>query len=239
MMTPMFSLLAQRLAQKPREIYWLPLVLLLVALACKILKPGLYARWIQEDGMLESIQLLCFLMTTCMAVMVSLQLFSQTRYIAGILWVLFALACLFISMEEISWGQRFFESQPVVDKTINLQGETNLHNHKHLQIWFAFAYLLIGLVGSVGIKVFRQLHWLLPSPNLLWYFLPVFLFNVHMFIGAGIASDFGVHWLVPARDLLHPQQLLYKDQEVIEVLLALGFFMHACLVYSDLNWRAR
>ncbi|MDP8566382.1 hypothetical protein [Methylophilus aquaticus] len=238
MMTHMFSRLAQLLAKKQRQVYWLPIVLLMVAFGCKILSPAHYARWIQEDGVLESIQLLCFLLTTYMSIRVSLHLLSMTRYMAGLLWGLFALACLFISMEEISWGQRFFEIQPAVDKTVNLQGETNLHNHKHLQIWFLFGYLLIGLVGSVGIKVFRQLHWLLPSPTLLWYFLPVFLFYLHLLIGAGIASDYGIQWLVPARSLLHPQLLLYKDQEVIEVLLGLGFFMHACFVYADLKWRA-
>lgn len=238
MKTHIVSRFAHLLAQKQRQAYWLPLVLLLVALACKILKPGHYAGWIQEDGVLESIQLACFLLTTCMAGLVSLQLLSQTRYMAAVLWGLFALACLFISMEEISWGQRFFETQAAVDKTVNLQGETNLHNHKHLQIWFLFAYLLIGLVGSVGIRFFKSLDWLLPSPTLLWYYLPVFLFYLHILIGAGIASDYGIHWLVPSRSLLYPKLLLYKDQEVIEVLLGLGFFMHACFIYADLKCRA-
>lgn len=193
-----------------------------------------YGYLIQEDGVLETIQLLFFVLTTCMAILVTRLLVSRKRVFAAFLWVLFACACFFISMEEISWGQRFLSTATTVDKSINLQGETNLHNHKHLQIWFALAYLLIGLVGSIGIRVFKRLSWLLPTQTLLWYFLPVFIFNLHMLIGAGLASDFGISWLMPARDLLDPRQLLYKDQEVIELLLALGFYLHASWVAASL-----
>lgn len=227
--------LARQSLKHAQLFFWLPIVLLLTALTIKFLLPECYVYLIQEDGVLESIQLLCFVLTTGMALSVMYLLASRKRLFAAILWGLFALACFFISMEEISWGQRFLSAATPVDKSINLQGETNLHNHKHLQIWFALAYLLIGLIGSMGVRVFKQLSWLLPTQILLWYFLPVFLFNLHMLIGAGIASDFGIRWLVPARDLLDPSQLLYKDQEVIEVLLAMGFYLHASWVAATLD----
>lgn len=217
-----------------RLIFWLPILFFVVFFTIKCIMPEGYLYLIQEDGVLETMQLLFFVIATCMAFQVMRLLVSRKRLFAAILWGLFALACFFISMEEISWGQRFLSSATTVDKSINLQGETNLHNHKHLQIWFALAYLLIGLVGSAGIRVFKQLSWLLPSKVLLWYFLPVFIFNLHMLIGAGVASDVGVTWLVPVRDLHDPRLLLYKDQEVIEVLLALGFYLHACWVAASL-----
>lgn len=51
----------------------------------------------------------------------------KSRY--RITFLLLALACFYVAMEEISWGQRVFNIEtPDFFKEHNLQGETNLHN---------------------------------------------------------------------------------------------------------------
>ncbi len=54
-------------------------------------------------------------------------LFLRTRY--RVTFALLAVSCLYVAMEEISWGQRVFNfASPDFFKANNLQSETNLHN---------------------------------------------------------------------------------------------------------------
>ena len=77
-----------------------------------------------EDLIGEWCQTYFFLAATLLSVRVAIQ---KTRY--RWFFVLFALAALYVVLEEISWGQRIFGfATPEFLKEHNLQGEANLHN---------------------------------------------------------------------------------------------------------------
>jgi hypothetical protein len=109
---------------------WLPLAFLAMALVTANLWPAFYERWIDgEHGVMESLQAL----HTFIGLLVALSAIPLARarrrpWLVAYL-ALAALACFYVTGEEISWGQHFFGwSTPEDWAEINDQGETNLHN---------------------------------------------------------------------------------------------------------------
>ena len=92
-------------------------------------------RWLtKEDGFYEWVGALCFLITSIVFIVRFIGdkygndfiLFKTNR---NIFYIIFAIAFFFAFGEEISWGQRIFSiSTPEAIKTINFQGEFNIHN---------------------------------------------------------------------------------------------------------------
>jgi len=87
---------------------------------------------------------------------------SQGTY--RVFFGLLAIACLYVVMEEISWGQRIFSIEsPDLFKRHNLQGETNLHNFlvgpystltkDIVEYTLAVALVLYGLVYPVMLRL--------------------------------------------------------------------------------------
>ena len=71
-------------------------------------------------------------------------------------FVLLALSCFYVAMEEISWGQRIVEfSSPEFFRTNNLQGETNIHNFLTgpfgTSLKAALSYSLAGALALYGL----------------------------------------------------------------------------------------
>ena len=101
-----------------------------------------------------------------------------------------AAASIFVSGEELSWGQRIFELQtPGWWRAINSQGELTLHNLHSVQRYRHWPLLLVGLSGVVLVllsrysEVVRQKLWfseLLPPRFLIWTFvLMIVAFILH------------------------------------------------------------
>lgn len=93
------------------------------------------ALWFKEDGIIESVGAIAFLIASLAFLFVA-RAISRDRggrhvLVALALSVLMLLACL----EEISWGQRLFDwKTPEMIKSVNVQGETNIHNLKWFQL---------------------------------------------------------------------------------------------------------
>lgn len=107
--------------------YVVVFVFLLILLGYAVMAlnfPIAYIWATYEDLIGEWSQTYFFLAATVIAVSVALQ---KSRY--RWFFVMFALAGLYVVLEEISWGQRIF-GFPTPDflKEHNLQGEANLHN---------------------------------------------------------------------------------------------------------------
>jgi tetratricopeptide (TPR) repeat protein len=119
-----------------------------------------------EDLIGEWGQTYFFLSATILSVLVAIQR-SQYRWFFMVL----AVACSYVVLEEISWGQRIFDfSTPDFLKSRNLQGEANLHNlltgpHKTLLKDFISVGVAIGLLGYGLIypltryRGWRLAHW--------------------------------------------------------------------------------
>lgn len=158
--------------------------------------------------------------------------FIKTRY--RFFFILLSIACFYVVMEEISWGQRLFgwNSSPFFREN-NLQGETNLHNmltgpystllKKSLAYGLALGLSGFGLLYPLALKYKWQLAtWLdklgIPAPPL--YLAPFFVSAAYLEISslafneAEIAEVFvGVALSLTALHYLHVSQFQIDPQK--------------------------
>ena len=147
--------------------------------------PFAYIWATYEDLVGEWAQFYFFLLTLIVSVRLA---FSSSKY--RLFFVFLGIACLYVVLEEISWGQRIFGwESPDYFKSKNLQGETNLHNiitgPYSTSIKAAVTYILAGGLVAYGLLYplakrfgWRSAKWLdakgLATPPLyLWpFFVP-------------------------------------------------------------------
>lgn len=123
------------------------IISILVALGFLLLRSGNrmgYYAFVKEDGIAESIQAICYLLSSFVAIGVARRLFRVKQTFLGVMFGLFAAGTFLLFGEEISWGQRIvgWESTEYFQQS-NMQGETNLHNDSRLK----------GIVHPIGIAL--------------------------------------------------------------------------------------
>jgi hypothetical protein len=123
-------------AEPPRWLWlWFPPLLVLVELGVRIYDQGAYTRWFDTE--LGVVELATPLASTLGVVAGILALRYHALLPARWLtvWVaLVTLACVYLTGEELSWGQHLFGwSTPESLMAVNDQGETNIHN---ISSWF-------------------------------------------------------------------------------------------------------
>ena len=167
-----------------------------------------------EDLLGEWAQFYLFLFALIYSVRNSI-ISSQFR----LFFIILAIACFYVIMEEISWGQRIFgwEAADFFKKN-NLQGETNLHNMltgpystvlKHsLEYMLAISLSAYGLCYPLAIKYqWKIALWLentgLPAPPL--YLAPFFVAAAYLELGP----------------------LAFNEAEIAEVFVGLGLSLFA------------
>jgi tetratricopeptide (TPR) repeat protein len=185
--------------------------------------------WITYEDLLgEWAQFYLFLFALLFSVR---HLLKTTRY--RVFFGLLSLACFYVIMEEISWGQRLFgwESSEFF-KTRNLQGETNLHNmltgpystmlKDTMEYALAVLLVLYGLIYPFALKLkWSPAKWLdsknIPAPPL--YLWPFFLTGAYLELGmlsfneAEIAEILiGLAMAVMALHYLHASQFTLDYQ---------------------------
>lgn len=133
---------------------------------------------------------IAFFFSACLAV-------SRSRF--RLFFAVLALTCLYVTGEEISWGQRIFGyATPDFFSQNNLQQETNLHNFftgpystslkKIIEIGLAFSLILYGVVYPQELSTeWKPVMWLrdkgIPAPpHYLWpFFATGALFELGLF----------------------------------------------------------
>jgi hypothetical protein len=211
---------------------------LIFILGCVILK--VHGRWyhslmLREDGPVETLTALAYLIACLIAFSLGRQLYRRARFLYGIMYMVLAIGFLFICLEEISWGQRIFHL-PTLEffQKYNYQKEMNLHNlgnerSGHVLHW---SYILIGAYGALTFLIIPKrvtnrfkssVDLFVPSWFLITYFLPVCLLYIYYELGKPLGwwglKTAGVTFIVG------------KDQEPMEFLLSLGF-----LLFVGINW---
>ena len=155
-------------AQPPRWLWlWFPPLLLILEMAA--FSQSYYAYdWIYTEG--GVIEILTAVAAAAGVVAGIVALRHRTRLPTGWLqgWVaLVTLACVYLTGEELSWGQHLFGwSTPESLMAINDQGETNLHN---ISSWFneaPRAFLWMYVLGGI-------FHMLLRRGGASWFWPPV------------------------------------------------------------------
>lgn len=181
---------------------------------------GVFNDIIREDNLLENLQVIFYGFSSILFFATSFKYF-KTNKLFFFYFLILGLGLLFITGEEISWGQRILGlSSPEVIKVNNAQGETTIHNINGLQdlqpiiylafsAYLSFAWIFISLLPK-GIKnIYKNL---VPSKYLIFYFLPIFFFYIHINVLSG------KHW---------------QWQEPSELLLSIGLFIYGCILLQN------
>ena len=194
-----------------------------------------------EDGPAEYSTSLVYLAASFLAGVMLFRLYQKQKLgVVAAIVGLMAAAFFFVAMEEISWGQRIFEvSSPEVFQVHNHQGEITLHNFLS-RYPLHMIYILIGLYGAFAWKFFpaklkakfpKVTQFLIPDRLLQGYFLPAALLYIYY--------DYASPFLVNVLGLSAFQWqsgldgwIIAKDQEPIELLLAIGVMCFVALLFN-------
>ncbi|MCS5697473.1 pectate lyase [Cyanobium sp. FGCU-52] len=197
------------------QVDMLPVVYLIVLYGLVWFLPfGVFEFWRKgEDGPVEWLQFLGYA-GACLGAWVVVWHRRRLGFSMALLgWVALALFCFLMAGEEISWGERITGFGLETVREINAQEETNLHNIPLLQGYMHFAFIFFNLLfGYIGWRCFPRID-ALPARRFSLYFLPVALFY----------AWFDLSWITRG-------DRIRNDQEAIELLMALGLFLHAWAV---------
>lgn len=137
----------------PRWLWlWVPLFWLPVQFAVRAIDPSGATHSLIFDGEMGAVEQLTAILLIPAAVMgliVARRLTALDNWPPAVLLVLFAFGCIFLMLEEISYGQHFFKwASPDYFLTANMQYETNLHNleyvDKNIPKWILVIAMAIG-----------------------------------------------------------------------------------------------
>lgn len=199
--------------------------------------PKAFMALCEEDALVENMQFLFFLAAGVLAVRLAVKFWSATDKLVAVAYGMFGLLCVFIAMEEISWGQRLigFETPDAI-KDDNIQDEFNLHNIGPIQKVLFLFYTLVGMYACAsaalwalpGLRRRRWFQFLSVCPCLLLYFLPILTYGIYR-LRLG-------NWRQMRLQFSHEQaRMISLVQEPVELGLALGFFLITVVTWIRLR----
>ena len=198
-------------------IYLFPLLISLFFILQKSLFPTAYHSAVQEDSFIEYSQAFLYFSASILSILIVVVYVKKRSRIRALLYCFLSSGLLFVSFEEISWGQRILEIEtPRYFELNNTQGELSLHNLQPIQSKLIEAYILVGIFGSFAwiaarmplTKPFRILEVIVPDWFTSSYFYPVlFIYSLFKYIAQPHEGSF----------------LMWGDQEPAELILSMGF----------------
>jgi hypothetical protein len=143
-------------------------------------------RALHEDGPVESLQFVALLISAILSFLVALKLFNKKQLALAFIFTLLALVFLFISGEEISWGQRILNiATPERLNEINRQKEISVHNISMIEGLFFQGLLIASFYASfafilkpyIAKKIGRwKADLFIPDYYYFFYFIPMLLY---------------------------------------------------------------
>jgi hypothetical protein len=181
----------------------------------------IYKLYTEEDGIAEYAQAGLYAAGCLLCVLIIRQHLRDQNRIAAVLYAVLTAGLVFMVGEELSWGQRIFGwGTPESIQALNKQEETNLHNIRGVGSTFKWVQGLVGAYGAFlplmlgsprRIRRFRYLiDAVVPHYSLAIFFLPMFVWRMYRNL-----------WGDPVRYYY----VITNYNEVIELILALGFFL--------------
>ena len=219
-------------------IYLLPFFITLYFIALKFWDPVAYSLAIHEDSSVENLQALFYFLAAVFCAFLAVKLHKNKMTFHSIMILLFGLACLFVSLEEISWGQRIFNiSTPKEISQYNIQSEITVHNLGIINSIIKTVYMLIGLYGTIGWLLCWTLR--IHKTNLARFYVPRFYLSSYFLIVFIVYAILGHTDLVI--NTLHLSKLQVggdaflgmRDEEPAELLLSMAFMLFPLSIYFD------
>jgi hypothetical protein len=203
-------------------VFFFPIGLFIALIGIKAGSPDIYASVIREDTGIENTQALVYLASALLAFFLSAK-FHRNGLLSGALWHgVLAIGLLFVSIEEISWGQRLLGLEPPEFFTrYNSQHEISVHNLEPFQFALHGVYILIGAYGSFAWILAKRIKPRLNEKlwNIVSYMVPDWLISPYFFF------TFFTYILLESFRPGEGSFLKWKDQEIAELLLSLGFLV--------------
>lgn len=199
----------------------IPVFVMLIGASSALFGKDVYLLVTGEDGIAENFQVLVYIVTFILALTATLRYWQAKERFIALLYIILCVGLIFLTGEEISWGQRIFGwGTTGIFAEINQQQETNLHNIKGVHDLFKWIQLLVGAYGVflplivkrwAVFPLFRNLLAAITPPAVLIpYFGAMFLWKLY-------------RNLLPAPG---PWEFrLAEYNEVLELVLALGLFL--------------
>lgn len=124
--------------------------LLLLILGTKLFSPEVYVKYFErEDAFSEYLQALNYFLAAIVSFCVCTLAKKNGLSILSALYFFLGLGLFFVSLEEISWGQRIFGiSNSEYFTENNVQEELTIHNLKAFQPLLRHAYIAISAYGA-------------------------------------------------------------------------------------------
>ena len=199
-------------------VFTLPIFFALsMALIRALIETSSWKRMNTEGGFIEYGTSLAYILAIIFAIPIARYFINFNQKILGYYYYALTGFCLFICLEELSWGQRFIPvKSPDFFQEYNSKAELSLHNLVWVEQYLYYGFLILGFIGgtswllSRAIKsknqnIYLNLRYLIPS----WYLSSFFgIIFFYAFI-AKFTGDWGAG--------------ITTFVEPIELLLSLGF----------------
>jgi hypothetical protein len=210
---------------------------------------NVYVNIIQEDSLVENSQFVAYLGSSMLAIYAGLGCLKKSHLLNGFILLILAFLLMFVSLEEISWGQRLFLiSTPEWFQQNNTQKEINVHNLKPVQHVLHLLYVLVGALFTFGwipakyISSSRRMRLdvkailLLFSPRwyLMLFFVPTTVINMYFLLTTNPGQRM-LHWL-GYKAVQIGNFVIWRDQEPAELLLALGCLLFVTAIMMRLRY---
>lgn len=214
-------------------IFWVPLAGAVVVALAALWKP-LFAFLTDEDSILEWGQFVFYAAAAVLSFLVVPRLWRSGQRGAAILFLLLGLGLVFITGEEISWGQRILGFGTPEELTeVNNQDEFNLHNITHgFNVQKLFNY-----VQMVGGLLLFALPYLTRVSNPRWSSQLLRTISPALFLGAAFFLPF-LYRFVRLFLVTSTASVPVKYGEWPELTTAFGLAAYAFLLWRSLG-RAR
>jgi hypothetical protein len=186
----------------------------------------LFVELMGERGFFEILQTAILNITLVGAAILSCFEWRRHRRVPSAVHAAFALFVFLVLMEEVNWGQRFFNIEtPEAFRASNRQMEMNIHNLHSVNDWQAAVTMLISLYG-----VLSPVAWIAPGlrrrpwppaiaahPLALTWFVPMLVYALTPWMQRMTG------W--PRTDTFVAEKLHSMMQEPIEAVFYAGFLI--------------
>ncbi len=195
--------------------------------------PTFYSQLTREDAIAEWLTFTAYLAAGVHSLRIARALLRSIDPLRASLFGLLGVALILVAMEEISWGQRLLGVETPEAFAANTQRELTIHNLPAFQHYLHRAYIAVGLVAASAwilvprlrrVPALSRFAVLAPPWYLAGWFLPVaLLYAVY-------------ETTTPLRGNDGSQEFFgcytWNDQEIAELLLAVGFLLFVAIVHG-------
>lgn len=180
----------------------------------------------REDGVLEWIQVLFFAVGAVCSALAARRLAGRGQRGYAALWAIAALGLVFVTGEELAWGQRLFGFEaPEEVARVNEKQELSLHNIEGLTRPFFWIKVIAGAYALIGAIVRLVAHAGGRRPAFDWILIPAFAVMPFLIVlGTGVLQE-----------TLFSERLPVGYSELQEVFLAWGMGLFPWLVQRRLR----